>query len=659
MRSGSRWRRLGWMLVVLGLVVIAGWAAVTGVQMLSRARSLQGHLHYLENLADGGAGDLGQIDVEQAGGHLAGMADDLAFIQARVGPLLPVGRLLGWIPEHGGDLAASGDLLDMAVSLSSAGEGAFEALSPALDLVALAGEEGDSLLSAGEALLPVLAQAGPDLEMAQQELAEVRRARAEIDPQVLSERVGRLLDRLDRYLPWFETAVDAALAAPDLLGADAPRTYLVVAQNNQELRATGGFISGVGELRVEGGRLQSLTFRDSYAVDNFNEPHEVAPLEFRQTLFGDLILFRDANWDPDFPASAQKMIDIYGQDQGVRADGVIALDLTALQLLVAAAGPLQVEGVQGPVTGQNVLAVIEQQWAAGTGDSGSDWWLRRKDFMGDIASVLLERLSTREDVEPVDLGWAVKKALDEKHILVYVEDLAGSDLLRGRNWDGALSRSGAGHDFVLVVDSNVGFNKVDPKVSRSIDYEIDLTDPEAPRARLSVRYQNLSSRPVGTCVQESRYGDTYADMMDRCYWDYVRAYVPAGSELLSGPDLSLPVGSLLARNDAASLPRTIHPTLAVDGWSVWAAFFDLPPMEEVRLVWDYQLPLEVLRRGADGSYHYRLRVQKQAGTVQVPLRLRVSLPPGADLVAGSAIVETDLRLDREFLVTYRIGEAGP
>ncbi|MGC9334727.1 MAG: hypothetical protein ACP5JJ_11295, partial [Anaerolineae bacterium] len=191
------------------------------------------------------------------------------------------------------------------------------------------------------------------------------------------------------------------------------------------------------------------------------------------------------------------------------------------------------------------------------------------------------------------------------------------------------------------------------------DYEIDLTDPDAPWARLSVRYQNLSSRPVGTCVQESRYGDTYADMMDRCYWDYVRAYVPAGSELLSGPDLSLPAGSLLARDDAASLPRIIHPTLAVDGWSVWTAFFDLPPMEEVQLVWHYQLPREVLRRGADGSYHYGLRVQKQAGTVHVPLRVRVSLPPGAELVAGSAIVETDLRLDREFLVTYRIGEAGP
>jgi len=657
--ASRKYRWLGWLLLVAGLLVIAGWAAVTGVQALKRAQSLQGHLQYLQDLADGGPAGLFELDPAQVSNHLAGMDQDLAFIEARVGPLLPVGRLLGWVPEYGGDLKAADPLLQMAARLASAGERTFQALSPALDLVMAPDEESGALLSLGEEILPVLTAARPELEFARRQLEGVRAGRAQVDAATLSPRVGGLLARLDRYLPAFEMAVDAALVAPGLLGADGPRSYLVVAQNNQELRATGGFLSGVGELRVEGGKLQSLDFRDSYAVDNFEVPHEVAPLEIRQLLLGDLILFRDANWNPDFPTSAQKMIAIYGQDQDVETDGVIALDLTALQLFVAAAGPLQVDGVEEPITAQNVLAIIGQQWAAGTGDSGSDWWLRRKDFMGDIASALLERLSAPEGLDLVELGWAVRKALDEKHVLVYLEDPEAAAILRHQDWDGALLQPSADQDFLMVVDTNVGFNKVDPNVARSIDYEVDLSDPGVPRARLSVHYRNLSSRPVEACVQEARYGDTYADMLQRCYWDYVRVYVPAGSELLAGPELSLPAGSLLARNEGTGLPEAIATKVDAEGWSGWAAFFDLPPMEEQELVWEYRLPPGVVRRSVEGSYEYRLRVQKQAGTVDVPLTAEVRLPIGAKSLAGPSAVETDLRADREFLVVFEIEEAGP
>jgi hypothetical protein len=657
--ASRNYRWLGWLLLLTGLLLIAGWAAVAGVQVLSCARSLQGHLQYVQDLADGGAGGLLQVDAEQVSDHLVGMDQDLAFIEARVGPLLPVGRLLGWVPAYGGDLVAADELLQMAARLASAGERTFQALAPALDLVTAPDDEDESLLSVGEEILPVLTDARPELEIARRQLADVRAARAQVEAATLSPRVGGLLERLDRYLPAFETAVDAALVAPGLLGADGPRSYLVVAQNDQELRATGGFISGVGELRVQDGELQSLAFRDSYAVDNFEVPHEVAPLEIRQLLLGDLVLFRDANWNPHFPASAQKMIEIYAQDQGVEADGVIALDLTALQLFVAAAGPLQVDGVEEPVTAQNVLAIIGQQWAAGTGDSGSDWWLRRKDFMGDIASALLERLSAPEGLDPVEVGWAVRKALDEKHVLVYLEDPEAEALLQHQGWDGALLQTSSDQDFLMVVDSNVGFNKVDPNVARSIDYAVDLSDPGMPRARLSVRYQNHSSRPVEACVQEARYGATYADMLQRCYWDYVRVYVPAGSELLAGPDLSLPPGSLLARHEGTDLPVTIQTVLDGGGWSGWTAFFDLPPMEEEELVWEYRLPPGVVQRSVEGSYEYQLRVQKQAGTIDVPLTVEIRVPAGAELLAGSSVIETDLRLDREAMVVFQTEEAGP
>jgi hypothetical protein len=319
--------------------------------------------------------------------------------------------------------------------------------------------------------------------------------------------------------------------------------------------------------------------------------------------------------------------------------------------------------VDTPVTGQNIQQVIQASWNEGGVDSGREWWLHRKDFMGEITKALVARFSEGREVHLLDLAQALKQALDEKHLLLYIHEPEAAALLRARNWDGALPAPAAGQDWLMVVDANVGFNKVDANVDRSLHYRVDLSDPAAPRATLVVTYQHRSRRPVGDCLQEADYGDAYEDMMDRCYWDYVRAYVPAASRLLEGPEPALPPGSLLARSgrDLASPP--ISPTLQEGAWSVWAAFFSLPTMDERTLTWAYALPAGTVSAASDeGLLTYRLQVQKQPGTVAVPLRLEIVLPPGAELVeavpalevaeAGHLLLDTDLRRDREFVLTF-------
>lgn len=669
-QRGRPLHRLGWALLLAGLLVLAGWAVVTAVQLTGHARSLQAHLRALEALAPGGEAGLSPGQMEEAGGHLAGMHHDLEVVQARIGPLLPLGRLLAWVPGYGGDLAAAPDLLQMATGVAATGDRTFQALAPALPLLAGEGESEGGLLGTTEGLLPVLVDARPVLREAQQDLAAVEAARQSIDAGALSPRVASLVERLDRYLPWLHTAVDGALLVPELLGAGGPRTFLVIAQNNHELRPTGGFISGVGELHIGGedaaGRITPPSFSDSYAVDNFQVPHEDAPEAMKRTLLGDMVLFRDANWNPDFPTSARRALAIYARDRGVEAQGVITLDLNALQLLVQAVGPLVVEGVDTPVTGDNVLRVIQASWNEGGVDSGREWWLHRKDFMGEITRALMARLSESREVHLLDLAQALKRALDEKHLLLYIHEPRAAALLRERNWDGALPAPAAGQDWLMVVDTNVGFNKVDANIDRSLHYRVDLTDPAAPGATLTVSYRHRSRRPVGDCVQEAYYGDAYEDMMERCYWDYVRAYVPAGSHLREGPEPALPPGSLLANSGRDVPSPPVSPTLVEGAWSVWAAFFDLPTMEERTLTWSYALPAGTVSQvaGDDEMVTYHLHVQKQPGTGAVPLRLEIVLPPGAELVEaapalqalqpGHLAADTDLRLDREFTATFRV-----
>jgi hypothetical protein len=186
---------------------------------------------------------------------------------------------------------------------------------------------------------------------------------------------------------------------------------------------------------------------------------------------------------------------------------------------------------------------------------------------------------------------------------------------------------------------------------------VDLGSDGGPQAWLTISYENLSRRPVGACVQESRYGETYADMMERCYWDYVRIYVPAGSELLDGPDLPWPSGSLLARNSAEMPPEPLPAVISQGDMTAFTSFFALEPGGQRSLTFHYRLPAGVLEEGPDGTTTYYLRVLKQPGTEAVPLNVEVLLPPDAQVIythpGDLPLVTTDLRTDREFRISFR------
>ena len=95
--------------------------------------------------------------------------------------------------------------------------------------------------------------------------------------------------------------------------------------------------------------------KDSYAVDNWEQPHPSPPAALTKHMAADLWVLRDSNWSPDFPEAADVARALYAQDQGTATDGAVALDLEAVRLLVGAVGPLQVPGVAEPVTGDNAL----------------------------------------------------------------------------------------------------------------------------------------------------------------------------------------------------------------------------------------------------------------------------------------------------------------
>jgi hypothetical protein len=630
MRFGRR--RIVLAVVLAILVGLGAWAGYRAVRLWGHVASLRATLPRLEALAKGeGLGDLQPAQFAALKDEFATLAADVTAIEAEVAPVLPLTRLFGWVPKYGADIRAAPALLDMASGVVKAGAVALDGVEPLI--AAWKEPPAESSASLLERIVPALIEAEPQLAEATVHLGEVMAARATLGGASLSPQVQGLVQRLDDYLPLLKVGVQGARIAPKLLGAEGPRTYLVIAQNNHELRATGGFISGVGLLRLDQGRIVELSFQDSYGVDDYGKLHPPPPDALLKYMKAEILVLRDANWWADFPTSAQVLASIYAIDQGIVVDGVIAADLTAVRWMVKALEPLQLEGIDQPVTGDNVLDFMQLAWGApqdapalaeGAQSDRNQWrqWLRhRKDFMGLLLGAMRGKLEGGQDVELGRVLSTVKSALDEKHVLIHVDDVATADLLTEAGWTGAL-RPGDG-DFLMVVDTNMGFNKVNARIEQATTYEVLLDEAGAPVAKLTLHYHHTASIKLDECVHEAYYGTSYDDMMNRCYWDYVRVYVPGESQLLETSGLD--------PGSAESLPGEA-------GTRVLAGFFVMKPGEEHEISFRYRLP-----PGVVGDAAYRLRVQKQPGVNALPLRVVVSGMADADF-------ETRLFTDHEFLV---------
>ena len=184
-----------------------------------------------------------------------------------------------------------------------------------------------------------------------------------------------------------------------LLGMDTPRTYLLLVQNNHELRATGGFISAFGRLVVDGGQIADLQFVDSYEVFSPQSEYPPAPQPMNDYMGIQLQVARDANWSPDLPsATAPRSCRCTRRTRAWPWTASSRSTCTPSPTWWGRWGGLQVEGVDTALTPANLETTLIRLWdqpAAGAGASDAvasaggakdaGWWAQRKDFMPWVA----------------------------------------------------------------------------------------------------------------------------------------------------------------------------------------------------------------------------------------------------------------------------------
>jgi len=456
-------------------------------------------------------------------------------------------------------------------------------------------------LAAGQ---PQLTQMISQAEQLHQQLQRIDTARL---PGLLATPVSELQAGVALLAPTLRLGA----YLPELLGVGQTRTYLVLAQNNHELRATGGFVTAIGRVTVADGKIIGLDFVDSYdpLISRIDQGLPKAPPPVQKYMQIEIMLLRDVNWSPDFPTTAQLARTIYTQQTGYTVDGVIAVDLHAVEAFVSALEPLTLPGYDQALTSATVIKQITEMWAAPIAGDASlaggdqDWWKQRKDFIPLLAKAATGRIQ-QGTFDKLRMVSAVEAALTERGLQLWLANPTIAQELAQLGWDGGLKPPAAG-DFLALVDSNFGYNKVNAVLERAVQYQVTWPDgPTQPGvAAVALTYRHPVERPDYVCDQTPRYEDSYEEMMTRCYYDYVRLFVPPGSELLASSGL---------------LEGSVDSQRGEGGAQLFSGYFILAPGATNTVIFQYRLPPTIK---ADD---YTLLVRRQAGSGPLPFSAAIN-----------------------------------
>jgi|GEM_PF-228769 len=582
---------------------------------------------------------------------------DLAAFKEEARPVLWLSPKLEWIPVYGSEIASAPATIELAEHALDASLLAAQAVDPLLHELGSAESQLDPA-----ALTALLVQAGPEFDKARQELDQALEIRKTIPAEQFSPRLkGLILDELDPKLVLAKDGLSLVQSLPGLLGAgsDGPKTYLLLVQNEDELRPTGGFITATGNLVVCDGKVMRFDFEsvDNDVLEDWSQPYPAAPWQLEQYMNSRVLILRDANWFSDFPTTTKWVEYLYAYSHSHSVDGVIAFDQQFLVILLRQLGPLDIDGVPYPISAENVIEYMRNAKQPPPGElMPGDW--TRKAFMKKLADAVLDKLTHGNHDWPA-LTQAALQALAERHLLLQFDDPVVSSLIAERGWDDALRP--AGGDYLMVTDTNIGFNKTNAVVDVSLTYDVDLMDPGTPGATLTLTHRNNAADNV-PCVHWNTGQITGEEQypIDRCYWSYLRVYKQADIELLAATPHAIPGDWMLLHKDVPA--RVDELEEEVPGVQGFGTLLVVPGGTSLSTSFQFGLPETVLSEGSTpNQYSYHLKVQKQPGTLEHPLTIRIHVPKHAvlDLVPADAIVQnndillkTDLRTDVEIEVVF-------
>ena len=496
-----------------------------------------------------------------------------------------------------------------------AGELAITAIEPYADLLGFTGGSGNQVLAAtsGEetakdridfivqaipSLLPQIDAISAKMKIIQDEIGQINPDKypEKIKTTEVRSKLKQAKELVSQASTFLVNGRPFLESSQYILGMDSPRTYLVIFQNDKEIRPTGGFMTGYSIMKVDKATFTPVVSDDTYTLDAKYNPEIQAPQPLIDYIKGPYALstkwrLRDMNWSPDFATSMIQFVEAAEKAGIAEVDGVIAVDTQILVNILDVIGPIGVPGYGNFSTEIepkcNCAQVIYELESFADNEGAVVWdpvsgkivyapanYNNRKAIIGPLMNSILSNALGQPKEKMAPLLEAAFKSLMEKHALFFLYDETAQKAVSGFGLGGKIDQEYSG-DYLHINDANLGGRKSNLYAYETVEQDISVAGDGTVTKTVTITYQN----------PEKQDG-----WLNSVLPTWVRVYVPKGSELIQ----------------STGLEKSTDPYEDL-GRTVFAGFFKLRPEGVSKVTFEYKLPFKV-------SKEYKMLIQKQPGT---------------------------------------------
>jgi len=581
--------------------------------------------------------DLDKVKVAMANKNMAEVKSSLDTTKKDLQSLGGTYNLLGWlkvVPLASAYWSDGRAAINAGVYGIDTAQEALKAVEPYADVLGFNGGEkattGEEMVNdriefivktSGD-LAPKAEEIGKKAKLAEAELSKINPDRypKQIRGMQVRENIRKAQDIVSQATEAVSQSKPLLEVLPYLLGIDGERTYLLLFQNDKELRPTGGFITAYSLVKVNKGKFEPVSSNDIYNIDSKYKPSIPAPDPIVRYIKGPYVLnknlrLRDMNFNPDFKVSMEEFRTEVAKAGIKNVDGIIGVDTQVVVNLLNVLGQIGVPGFGNFSTNNepkcNCPQVIYELESFADVEGSIVWsqddptkiifappnYENRKKIVGPLMnSILANALGQPKEKMPA-LFEAAWKSITEKHVLLYVFDEKAQAGVEAFNLGGRIKEYDG--DYLHISDANLGGRKSNLYTTQEVVQEVKVGGDGSIEKSLTITYKNPQS---------------YDGWLNSVLPNWTRIYVPKGSELIS----------------LEGFEEKVDPYEEL-GKTVFAGGFSLRPQGVVEIKVTYKLPFKV-------KGEYKELVQKQPG-LDAPLY---------SITVGRNKEELFLRSDKEF-----------
>lgn len=458
-----------------------------------------------------------------------------------------------------------------------------------------------------------------DLELFNKAIEHVEQAHSHLSlvdqkslPIQFQDKIAQSQQKLDEIVSLLQKAQSKIPVLLKLLGDRYMHRYLILLQNDTEVRPTGGFIGSYILVDVNDGRITRMDFHDVYEADGQLQEDIPAPEDI--SAITKTWRLRDSNYSPDFALSAEKAAWFLQKEKGPSVDTIIAINQQTIAELLGVTGPLSIPELSAPLSKDNfqqVISYIIESKLHGKQDP--------KMILRSIIPAFQQKLLAQKNNWP-NVMKSILKSVQQKDLLFYSRDEEIQKFFEESGMAGRIQNTNTNEDFSLVTAISIGGNKSDRYIEQNINHtafidkngiitdQVEITRKHTwsveQKKRLVAMLKPFDFEEISPTVENILGKGTNKSTM--------KVYAPLGSKLIRASGVKL--DEVKTRED-----QELQKTYFMFPMSVEAG-----SQQTISVV--YELPQKLKMTPADT---YRLNVEFQPGFVKS--QLNEQLIPGSEV----------------------------